>query len=157
MSFTWVPIYTELAAKILPFRNRQKDLLKVLANLKSSDVPTIFLDDYVPGGTKEPLEEIDPFTFFASFNRGITKEHRIAHLVAMKEIFRLASPVPGDFDGIPLVDKRRSWFFAFAKDRQLDDIESLWKLATHVCEGGQELIPPDLFARCLDIFPVGPS
>lgn len=155
MSFTWVPIYTELAAKLLPFRNRQKDLLKVLADLKITGVPTIFLDDFPAGGTKGQLKEIDPFTFFASFNRGIKDEHRIAHLVGMKEFFGLASPVPGDFDGIPLVDKRRSWFFAFAKDRQPDDIESLWKLAAHVCEGGQGMVPPDLYARCLDIFSVG--
>lgn len=155
MSFTWIPIYTELAAKILPFRNRQKELLKILANIKSSGVPTIFLDDYPAGKTMEPLVEIDPFTFFASFNRGIKVEHRIAHLVAMKKIFGLASPVPGDFEGIPLMDMRRAWFFAFAKDRHPDDIESLWELAAHVCEGGPELITPELFARCIDIYSVG--
>jgi len=153
--YTWVPIYTELAAKLLLFRNRQKDLLKLLAGLKGNGVPTIFLDDYRADGTRVPLEEIDPFTFFASFNRGITDENRIAHLVTMKEFFGLAPAVPGDFEGIPLMDNQRSWFFAFAKDRQPDDIESLWKLAAHVCEGGPELIPPDLFARCIDIFPVG--
>ena len=155
MSFTWVPIYTELAGKILPYRTRQEELLKMLADINSSGAPTIFLDDYVSSGAKESLAEIDPFTFFASFNRNIRNEHRIAHLVALKQILGLAAAVPGDFNGIPLVDNQRSWFFAFKKDRKPDDLESLWKLATQVCAGGVELINLDLFARCLDIYPVG--
>jgi 5-methylcytosine-specific restriction protein B len=155
MSFTWVPIYIELATKLLPFRTRQNELLKVLADLNASGVPTIFLDDFYAGGKREPLNEIDPFTFFASFNRGIKDEHRIAHLVALRKLFGLTSPLPGDFDGIPLMDNNRSWFFGFAKDRKPDDIDSLWNLAVHVSEGGPEKIPLDSFARCVEVKQVG--
>lgn len=153
--FTWKPIYNELAEALLPFRNRQPELVAVLADLKRTGTKTIFLDDYSTDGTEAPLAEIDPFTFFASFNRNIKDEHRIAHLVAFKKKFGLAATVPGDFNGIPLVDNQRSWFFAFQKDRKPDDIESLWKLATQVSGGGVESVTPDLFARCLDINPVG--
>ena len=51
--YTWVPIFTELAAKLLAFRERQSDLIQLLAEVKEHGVPTIFSDRFGPGGSSK--------------------------------------------------------------------------------------------------------
>ena len=70
MGFSWIPIYRELAEKVLERRNDQQSLLDMMedghkAGLKVMDT----------GGS---MTGIDPFSFFASFNRGIKNESRQA-------------------------------------------------------------------------------
>jgi 5-methylcytosine-specific restriction enzyme B len=74
------------------------------------------------------LTEIDPFTFFAHFNRQIREENRIAILAQVKKHFRLQSPLPSDFEGIPVVNNQSTWFFAYQKSRKPTDIPHLWHL-----------------------------
>jgi 5-methylcytosine-specific restriction enzyme B len=75
------------------------------------------------------LTEIDPFTFFSAFNRQIRDENRIAILAQVKKHFGLQSPLPSDFDGIPVVNNQSSWFFAYQKNgRKPTDIPHLWRL-----------------------------
>ena len=69
MSFTWIPIYEEIARRILEFENRQDELLKLLRELRTEGLKVIQLNDRDADGKVIPLAEIDPFTFFASFNR----------------------------------------------------------------------------------------
>jgi 5-methylcytosine-specific restriction protein B len=76
MVFTWIPIYMELAKKILGYRNRQEDLIKILRDLRDQKLPVIRLIDRDANGNDIPLKVMDPFTFFASFNRYQTNENR---------------------------------------------------------------------------------
>ena len=62
--FSWKPIYTELAEKVLAYRNRQGELIVWLAEMKQNGIPVLSLDDQNPKDIKIPLQEIDPFTFF---------------------------------------------------------------------------------------------
>ena len=73
--FTWIPLYKELAAKILDYRERQGDLIQIVREMESKDLPVISTADKKEGKTL-PLDEIDPFTFFACFNRRQTDENR---------------------------------------------------------------------------------
>ena len=45
-----------------------------------------------------------------------------AILSEIKQKFGLTSPLPEDFDGIPVVNNQRSWFFSYQYRRQKDDI-----------------------------------
>ena len=74
------------------------------------------------------LKEIDPFTFFGTFNRGITPDNRRAILDGLRTHFGLTEPVPADFDGVPVLDNRNSWFIAFQAHREPDDVACLWKV-----------------------------
>jgi hypothetical protein len=153
--FTWIPMYTELARKVLPYLNRQPELISMLKELKAKDLPVISVVDRDENESEIPLTEIDPFTFFACFNRALTTENRQAILGYLKRKLGLQSEVPLDFDGIPVIDARRARFFPFATTRKHDDIPGLWRLAEAVVTGPPEKLDPTLFERCLQVETVG--
>lgn len=111
--FTWIPIYKELAKALLPFRTRQQELIQILDQIKKTGVPIIRLIDAPKPAVLPTLATIDPFTFFANFNRGLTPENRNTILETLKSKFRLQSAIPSDFSGVPVVDQRQSWFFPY--------------------------------------------
>ena len=143
--FSWIPIYTELAKNILRYRDRQTELIKMLGELKAAELPTVSIDDYGEHEAKIPLAVMDPFTFYACFNRRLTKENRRRILAHLKTAFNLQSEVPTDFDGIPIVDARRAWFFPYASSREADDIPSLWALAEAVVQHPPDKLNAKLF------------
>ena len=109
--FTWVATYKEIAAKLIAYRDRQQELINILANLQERGLPTIALLDKNKKDEQIPLTEIDPFTFFADFNRGITTKNRIGIIRALKELLGLTSEVPIDFTGIPVVNNQNGAVF----------------------------------------------
>lgn len=72
--------------------------------------------------------DIDPFTIFAMFNRGLTNSNRIKLCEAFKEVFQLDSEVPTEFSGIPTANNQSVTFFYRKDERGIDDINNLWKL-----------------------------
>lgn len=71
MQFTWIGYYTELADKLLPYRNNRQALIAKLQ------------ETYARIGMKFPKlgseavpADIDPFTVFGLFNKGITDANR---------------------------------------------------------------------------------
>ncbi len=156
MSFTWIPLYKELATRLLAYEHRQDELLALLAELKAADLPVVKLDDK-EGGVSKPLSVMDPFTFFATFNRRITDDNRKAILERLRDYFGATAPIPDDFDGIPLADNMQSWFFPWADQREGDDIASLWALARQAVEGGRQEVEASTFDRCLRIRSIGIS
>lgn len=71
--------------------------------------------------------DIDPFSVFAIFNRSTSWENRTKLLTHFKKKFRLTSTTPSDFNGIPTVDARRSFFFSWKSDNS-KVIHDLWQL-----------------------------
>src|ERR1700722_11554643 len=117
-SFDWVPFYRELADKLLAYRARQKELIEFLEQLRAQGLTITPLEDQDESGRRFLLTEIDPFTFFGSFNRGILSNTRIRILEAMKSRFGVNASVPSSFSGIPTLNNMKSWFFAFQSDRK---------------------------------------
>lgn len=156
MSFTWIPIYTELAEKLLEYRDRQNELLSMIGDLKKQGVKVIGTEDKDKQSRPVPLGEIDPFTFFANFNRSQSSgESRRRMLQSFKERLHLDSQVPDDFDGLPVAFPLGAWFFPYLADRQKDDVASLWDLALAVVKKPPQELNPVLFERCLEIKRVG--
>jgi hypothetical protein len=155
--FSWIPMYTELAKKILPYRNRQGELIQLLKELAAKNFPVGSAVDQDGQQNKIPLATIDPFTFFTTFNRGLTNENRRGILSYLKAKLNLQSDVPTDFDGIPIVNSQAAWFFPYASSRKADDIPSLWTLADAVVQNPPEKLDAKLFERCLQILSVGPA
>jgi 5-methylcytosine-specific restriction enzyme B len=132
--FTWIPYYKELADRLADWENRQTELISFIQDLRSDGLKVTPLNDQDGQGGTFLLQEIDPFTFFGIFNRQITKKERIAILTEIKKKFGLTSPLPDDFDGIPVVNNQRSWFFSYQYRRQKDDISKLWRVFRRALE-----------------------
>lgn len=127
--FTWTEIYQELATTLLAWEDKQTDLIAFLDGLHAQGYTVTSMQDKNRDDERVLLMEIDPFTFFSAFNRQIKDENRIAILAQVKKHFGLQSPLPSDFDGIPVVNNQSSWFFAYQKNgRKPTDIPHLWHL-----------------------------
>ena len=83
------------------------------------------LIDYLHEKDGSHISDIDPFSVFAIFNRATSS--RSTFLEAFKTKFNVSEPVPTDFDGIPVVDARRSFFFSWESDNK-ERIETIWTL-----------------------------
>lgn len=153
--FTWKPIFIELGQKLLPYRNRQAELLSWLAEMKDLDLPVLSLTDSTSDGTEVPLAEIDPFTFFANINRGIKITSRIEILRILSRRLGLRSALPQDFDGVPLANLQKAWFFPSSETRSAESIPLLWDLAEDVINREPTDVRSDVFERCLKIKQVG--
>ena len=153
-NFTWIPFYKELAQKILTYKDKQSELIEFLNQLKDDGLPTIPLNDKDIDNKEIMLDAIDPFTFLASFNRGITDDNRLKIVVKVKTKFNVSCDSPTDFSGIPVYNNQKSWLFAFKKDRRPEDIPLLWELAENAINNPDN-IAPELFNSCLNILGVG--
>src|SRR5215510_258152 len=127
-SFTWVPFYQELAKKISGCENQQLGLIAFLETLRAEGYVLTPLKDKDSSGARFLLKEIDPFTFFGVFNRGIRYDQRLAILTRIKQEFKLQSELPEDFNGIPVLNNLKSWFFPYQSSRDTDDVPRLWRV-----------------------------
>ena len=113
----WTKFYMEFANKLLKYKDKQGDLLDRF-NKATEGRSFPGLDD---------VEEIDPFTVMATFNRGErtpdAKRTKIA--VALREALDVNAEAPEKFKGIPTVDNRMSWFFD-AKGDVRRDMGYMW-------------------------------
>ena len=151
MSYTWIPLYSEIAHKLINYKSQSNKLIGMLIEMKNSGLTTISLEDKSNNGNI-PLEDIDPFTFFANFNRGITDENRIKILKFIKDKWSLSSNLPDDFSGIPIMNNQSSWFISFQKDRNNNDIQNLWNLFSEVIN---DQIKSETFNTVLQIKNIG--
>ncbi len=148
---TWIPIHREAAAKLLTFNERQSELIDLLRKMESEGLKVISLKDQNPKEHVIPLAEIDPFTFFASFNRGITDTNRQANWRFLKTAWNLESEVPSDFAGIPIANNQKSWWFPYAYLRAPEHIGLLWRIADMAYRFPPEELSADLFDQCLKL------
>ncbi|MGP6175205.1 AAA family ATPase [Corynebacterium sp. A21] len=130
---SWVPFYEELADKILAYRHHRKDLISMLFRAAElSGVSHLFKylrTDQGEDGAYRDITDIDPFTVFGPFNRGITLDARLKIAAAYREEFGVTAPAPTGFDGVPIVNNLNSWFIRFEKHRRPGEVNNLWDLA----------------------------
>lgn len=154
-SFTWIPIHQEIAHKILEFEHNQLALIALIREMNESIPTGLKLNDKDAAGNRFELQEIDPFTFFANFNRPIKDSTRQAILEILKSKWGLSAGVPSDFDGVPLVNPQSSWFFAYQPERTPEDVPLLWRLAHETMEKTPDSFDQAIFSQCLQIKEVG--
>lgn len=90
-NFSWVPFYEELAKTLCSYRSQQEELISFLNTLSEKKFKTISLNDKDENGKIISLSEIDPFTFFANFNRGIKDQSRQEICKIIKDRFQFAA------------------------------------------------------------------
>ncbi|MBL8050784.1 MAG: AAA family ATPase, partial [Anaerolineales bacterium] len=126
--FTWIPFYQELAKELVHWENRQDELITFLETLRKDGHVITPLTDKDKNSSRFLLKEIDPFTFFGVFNRGIGFDQRRNILLRIKQFFKLRSDIPDDFNGIPILNNLKSWFVSYQVTRDKTDISKLWKV-----------------------------
>ena len=129
MSFTWVPYYKEFAEKLLQYQENRADLCRLIYDHEDELLINYLHDE---GGKDDRFTDIDPFTTFGIFNRGISKKNRASSAALFKRLLNISAEVPSDFDGVPILNNQKSHFFGFRPDRKSDDIENLWRLFVKV-------------------------
>lgn len=125
MKYTWIPFYKEFANKLLDFRNDRKALLTIIYDHRKELLANYLHDQ---DGENDLCPDIDPFTVFGLFNRGITFNNRVNSISLLKNLLNINASVPDDFEGIPILNNQKSHFFGFKKHREDEDIENLWAL-----------------------------
>jgi len=122
-TFIWNEIYEEFATKLLEYKNDRKNLISKLQNVyEEIDMKLSKME------SNGEILDIDPFTIFGLFNKGITDDNRKRILGEIAKQFNLKNKVPFSFGGIPLVNNLRSTFFNFAEERGENDINNLWEV-----------------------------
>lgn len=107
----WVDFYMELADKLLPYKNDRKTLIekiKAIYTAINMRLPKLEADN--------KLVDIDPFTIFGLFNKGITNANRISILRGFAQEFSVKASVPDSFDGISLCKKELRNLLLYFKD-----------------------------------------
>ena len=144
--FSWVTFYEEFASKLLRYRHDRQTLLKGIDKLiQNKETPYLeILSTANDDGSRTVLDDVCPFTVMATFNRSLTPENRKAICAALGELIGVESPVPDGFDGIPIMNNQKSWFFTSKEKRDPNDIDRLWDIFESVldyakaCDDGRE-------------------
>lgn len=135
--YKWVDFYSAFADVLLSYKDNRSGLIEnikkvyELANLKLPKLES-----------NNEIEDIDPFTIFALFNKGISEENRIKILGAIAKVFDLKKEVPTTFDGIPVVNNLKATFYFFKGERGEKDIDNLWEVFSNALQYSATLGEP---------------
>jgi AAA domain (dynein-related subfamily) len=149
--FKWTSLYKLIAKEVLKYRNNQKFLIEILLEIRKQGFPLYILDD--KNGVL--VTTMDPFTFFSSFNRSIKSETRFSIIQVICRKLGMDPPENQEFNGIPSIDARNSYFLPMKKDREIEKMDALWDLFEYSINGQIEEHGNKVFESCMDIFNVG--
>ena len=138
--FTWIPFYTELAEKLLEYKDNRDELVKIIFGMERQYV------NYIKDDNGNDYTDIDPFSVFAIFNRSSTEERRKEICKYFKSVFQLQSDIPKDFDSIPLMNPQLS-VFVWRGDI-FTGIQPIWDLYSTISE---ENFNSDKFVNQFDV------
>ncbi len=124
--FTWIPFYTEMAEKLLEYKDNRKELVKIVYGMDRQFV------NYIKDDAGNDYPDIDPFSVFAIFNRKITDERRKDICQYFKNVLQLDSDIPEDFDSIPVMNPQLSVFVW--REEISTGIQPIWDLYETVFE-----------------------
>ena len=129
MKYEWTSFYEEFATKLLDYKENRILLIQKIKNIYAN------INMKLPTLDKEgKLVDIDPFTVFGLFNKGISNTNRIAIAKGIAEEFGIEAAIPNNFNGVPVLNNLRATFYQFQGERSEDDIDNLWNVFnTAIC------------------------
>ncbi len=125
--FKWTSFYEAVATKLLSFRSNRTALVESIQkiSLKVEGLGHLAEDQYADKTTGF-VKDICPFTTMGMFNRGIKESNRKIIAAELANFLGVGEPVPDTFEGIPILNNQKSWYFPFEVDREADHIDALW-------------------------------
>jgi 5-methylcytosine-specific restriction enzyme B len=150
--FRWTRFYEAVADGLLSFQKNRNPLVAEIHAIASRVDGLKNLQDQFPDGSSGPLKDICPFTAFGIFNRGITDANRKIIAKQLAAFLGVKEPVPDTFEGIPILNNQKSWFFGYEKVRKPDDIDKLWEVFAAALKFAASDAPDsrESFVRCFD-------
>ncbi len=144
--YSWVPFYEELAEHLLVFKNNRKDLVEIVKRSYSET------GLHMPRLEERELFDIDPWTLYGTFNKGIKLTSRIEMCKFYKKEFNMKNDVPQTFEGIPLLNNQNATYYWFASYRGDHDIDMLWDLFEAALEykHNQNELTKSKFIKCFN-------
>jgi len=139
--FQWTEFYEAVAEKLLDFRADRKPLVEGIHKIATRMGKNFVLRDKFSDGTVGPMQDICPFTVMGTFNRSMTDENRKAIATELANLLDVEESVPKSFEGIPVLNNQRSWFFGYAKKRGAGDIDALWRVFAAAAEYVESDLP----------------
>ena len=121
--FAWIAFYTEFADKLLVYRDDRTELIRKIRQVFSDiglKLPKLEKDG-------NPTD-IDPFTVFGLFNKGISEQNRLVIVGGFAREFSVEASVPDRFVGVPVLNNLKATFYWFADGRGEHDIDNLWEV-----------------------------
>ena len=126
--FEWADFYQAFASQLLTWRNRREELVAGIHRIAAEIGSMSHLQDKPANGVPHPLKDICPFTTMGLFNRSLTVTNRRNIAASLAKLIGVREKVPESFDGIPLLNNQKSWFFGYEKSRKPEDIDTLWEM-----------------------------
>ncbi len=127
--FRWAHFYQAIADALRGHRQDRGPLLVFLQEAGSRlEGLSLLSNDQFSDGSKGFIRDIDPFTLFGLFNRGIKDSNRQAIAGELARFLGVNEAVPQSFEGIPVLNNQKSWYFPYDRDRDPSHIDKLWQV-----------------------------
>lgn len=126
--FRWTGFYSAVAAKLLDYRADRRPLIEGIHAIAKDTAGLSYLQDRYPEGGTGPLRDICPFTAMGTFNRSMTDANRRLIAGPLAKLIGVEEEPPASFEGIPVLNNQRSWFFSYGDKRGEGDIDRLWEV-----------------------------
>ncbi len=127
--FRWARFYQAFADGLLSHSADRGPIISFLEELQPKvEGLGLLRGDQFADGSKGFIKDIDPFTLLGLFNRGIKDSNRQAIAAALAQFLGVEEALPESFEGIPVLNNQKSWFFPYAKDRDPAQIDALWQV-----------------------------
>ncbi len=121
LDLNWTIFYMEFADKLQQYADDRKTLIekiKMVYHTINMRLPKLERDNNII--------DIDPFTVYGLFNKGITNANRIKILQGFAQEFSMKAAIPESFDGIPVLNNMSATFYYFSDEHKENSIENLW-------------------------------
>ena len=132
--FTWIGFYTEFASKLLAYKDNRAELIGKIKRVYEEigiKLPKLENDN-------NDVRDIDPFTVFGLFNKGIAEATRIKIIRGFASEFSIEASIPESFDGVPVLNNLKATFYWFEGGRGDQDIDNLWNVYEAALELARE-------------------
>lgn len=127
--FRWARFYQAIADGLVTHAADRSRLIAFLQEIQPNvENLGLLSGDQFADGSKGFIQDIDPFTLFGLFNRGIKDSNRRSIAAALAQFLGVEEALPESFEGIPVLNNQMSWFFPCAKNRDPAQIEALWQV-----------------------------
>lgn len=124
---SWINFYSSFADSLRKYRTNQSDLLNLIKSIYQElniNLPPLCNEGQV-------LNNIDPFTVYGLFNKGITKTNRIRIIEKFAEKLYIdteKNPIPTDFAGIPILNNMNARFYKLDENVFESSSNNLWNM-----------------------------
>lgn len=126
-SFRWTRFFEAIADALRTYQSDRSGLVAGLQDIASRvDVLDYLNKDRLSDGQQGFVRDICPFTVMGSINRGITDINRKQLAKELAHFLGVSEPVPASFEGVPLLNNLKSWYFPFEDKRPAEQIDQLW-------------------------------